>query len=181
MTDFRDSLIGTGLGETGSLASLVSQSHSLQQLLLPHQGDVDAVGRGHCDKRNKSLDELRGGFSQSGLQTNGRPQRGESGREVGRDQLVCVGGCAGIPIGVVDQGVEGLVEPLPEDDLGGGPVPLQHGPRDQHPARHLERHPTKHVLQLPGVRVECGLVELGGSDDLTTNTRNQDLNFVPTC
>ena len=58
------------------------------------------------------------------------------------------------------QRVEGLVEPLPEYDLRHALVELQHGPRDRHAPGALEGHPAEDVLQLAGVGVEGGLVEL---------------------
>ena len=76
---------------------------------------------------DEPLDQLRGGVGERGLEPDGGGEGGEGGGAVGRAQLGVVGGGAGVPVGVVHQGVEGLIEPLPEDHLGRGPVELQHG------------------------------------------------------
>ena len=79
ITYFRDSIIGTRLGVAGGLPRLVSESHALPQLLLPHQGNVDAVSGRHGSEGNKSLNEPRGGLGEGGLQPDGRPQGRERG------------------------------------------------------------------------------------------------------
>ena len=48
----------------------------------------------------------------------------------------------------------------------GTPVELQHSSSNDHATRNLERHATQHVLQLTGVWVKCGLVQLLGTPDV---------------
>ena len=84
------------------------------------------------------LEQGRGGLGQSGFKTNSCSQGGEGSGEISSPKLFKISLYAGVPVGVVDEGVEGLIEPLPEHDLGRGPVELEHGAGDEHPPWHLE-------------------------------------------
>jgi hypothetical protein len=81
------------------------------------------------------------------------------------DLFLGEGGVAA-PVGVVDQSVEGLIEPLPEDHSRGGLVEGHHPSSYQHVHGHLRRHPPYHGHLLAGVRVESRVVESLGAPQL---------------
>ena len=93
-------------GQTGGVALLIGESHPLPELHLPHQGDVDTVGGGHRDTGDEPLEQGGGGLGEERLEPERSAQGGGGGGDVGQPHLGEVRGHAGVPVGVVDQGVE---------------------------------------------------------------------------
>ena len=56
--------------------------------------------------------------------------------------------CDSLPVGVINHGIEALVDPLPEHDCRGGLVEGHHAARDGHVEGDLGRHPARQEHRL---------------------------------
>lgn len=63
------------------------------------------------------------------------------------------------PVRVVDEGVERLIDPLPEDDGGGALIESHHAPSDKHVTGYLGRHSAYQIHFLPGLRMKRRIVQ----------------------
>lgn len=139
-------------------------------------------------KRNVSLHQGSSTLLPEVFASNRCDQSTGSCTNIWYPQLGYRNGWIGIAISIIDQSVERLVDKLPENNGWNGsehfwtkltflfqfwsllfePVKLQHGSCNNHSARHLKAHTTKHVLQLAGVWVKCRRVEFLGVDYLVS-------------
>ena len=124
------------------------------------------VGRRHRQERDEPPEDGRGRPLEDLVEPQGHTEGARCGADVGATQSTNRNVRVRIAVGVVDEGVEGLVDPLQEYHLGHRLVEGDHGPHDDHASRHLERHPARSGLQISRVWVERRGVELHGVLDL---------------
>eukprot|EP00968_Pinguiococcus_pyrenoidosus_P011985 scaffold1014_cov260-Pinguiococcus_pyrenoidosus.AAC.10 len=178
-TTGQSTYLGCFLGLPDGDALRVLHVNALQNLPLTHEGHVDAVGGCNRDHGDESANQALG----QGRRAGDQPVEGHGGRDRGgRCSRVClhqllVGHARrGVAVGVVHNGVEALVRPLPEDHrrcrtLLLVRLPRRRGrfhstrskatyPSDAHVARHLEAHAAGKEELLAGIRVERAVIEL---------------------
>jgi hypothetical protein len=88
------------------------------------------------------------------------------GHHVRGDQLLVGEGGVAAPIRVIDDGVERLIQPLPEDHACGGLVEGHHAPSHDHVSGDLKRHPPQNEHLLAGVGVVGRVVEDFGAPEV---------------
>ena len=170
------------------ISILVSQVHSFHDFGLSHERNVNTVGSSNSTEWNKSLHDGRGRFLQNFLETDCCGYCTHCGTDISKAKLslrnwrlsitVCEvyltrrkrqGSGSKIKDCIlrwVYQCIEGLIGPLPEQNLWNSFIKLQHGSHDEHASWDLEWHPTKDILKIPSVWVEAGFVEFHCIHDL---------------
>ena len=152
--DEGDGFAGSGSRVGDGPSVVVLDGKAVLELSLSHERNVDAVGGESGGERDETGGKTAGLVSEGMLESERDDEGGGGGGYVGGAELLGGERRGGVAVGVVDEGVEGLIGPLPEDDGGRGSIEEEHGADQSCPARHLEGHPTHGVLQLPTVRVE---------------------------
>lgn len=107
--------------------------------------------------------KVRSTYPDHSVEREGSHEGATGGHAVRRQQLFLADWRLAGPVGVVDQGVERLIDPLPEDDGRRRLVEGHHAPGDGHVHRDLGGHAAHEQHLLAGVRMECTVVQvLGG-------------------
>lgn len=107
------------------ISILILNLNSVLQLVLPHQGNIDAIRSSDSSKGHVTLDERSRRLLPIWLATNGSDQ-GTGGRwDVGDHHLVHCRWGIRIAICVVDECVKWLIYPLPKDNSGCGAKKLR--------------------------------------------------------
>jgi hypothetical protein len=123
------------------------------------------MGRRHRGQRYEPPHQ-RGRVSQQAIQSERRADGGARRQGVRRHELLVGGGDFAASVGVTDEGVVGLVEPLPEDHSRGGLVVGHHPSREHSVHRELRRGSREHRDGFARLGVVTRVVQSLGSPQI---------------